>query len=118
LDEWTSSQENPGRKTVNWGLFGADGTALDAHVQSADVAGARFFSIQCKDNASCRYESLIAAGVGQGGNKSVVTIVPSYDQGLATTLGDLGFTRHESYDVMVNMLAVPVKKHAPGMITA
>ena len=118
LDEWSSSKESPGRKVRDWGVRDSTGEGLAAHVQSSDAAGGRFFSIRRRDGAECRYESLIAAGVGQVSDKRAVTVVPSYDGTLASTLVELGFTLYESYDVMVKTLAVPVRMTVPGLIAA
>lgn len=118
MDDWASSEESPRRKVRDLGVSDLKRGGLEAHVASSDIAGGRFFSVRCMDNASCRYESLVAAGVGQAGDGPAVTVVPSYNGRLAETLLELGFTRHETYDVMVKTLAVPVTKTVPGMIAA
>jgi hypothetical protein len=118
VDDWSSSKEYPGRNFRDWGLSNSNGDGLAAHVQSSDAAGGRFFSIRCRESANYRYESLIAAGVGQVNDRSTITIVPSYDSILSGTLTELGFRESETYDVMVKTLVAPVTMTAPGLIMA
>lgn len=118
VDDWSSSKESPGRNVRDWGLSDSKGDGLVAHVQSSDTAGGRFFSILCRDNANCRYASLIAAGVGQVSDRQAITVVPSYNTRLSESLTELGFTHGETYDVMVKTLAATVSVTVPGLITA
>lgn len=118
MDEWASSREKTGQKSHDWGVDDSNGTGLEAHVQASDTGGSRYFSVMCRNNARCPFESLVAAGVGQAGEKPAVTVVPSYDRRLSETLQELGFTRHESYDVLVKTLVIPVTKTVPGLIIA
>ena len=118
VDDWSSSNETSGRKVRDWGVSDSTGGGLVAHVRSSDAAGGRFFSVRCTQNAACRYESLIAAGVGQVSDRPAITVVPSYDSRLAETLIELGFTRCETYHLMVKTLTAPVKMTVPGLITA
>jgi hypothetical protein len=117
MDEWAASRERVGRKRKELVVSSADARHLMASVQTSDTAAGRFFSVTCRGDASCGYESLIAVGVGQAGDKPVVTLVPSYDVGQAETLEALGFALEASYDVMVKTLAVPVAKPVPGFAT-
>lgn len=118
FEEWTSSIEKPGRKARNWGADRVNSSGLDAYVQSCDVSGRRYFSVLCRNDAQCNVEELVAAGVGEAGERKVFTLVPSYNQQLARVLEDLGFTRRESYDVMVKTLAVAASETVPGLVAA
>ena len=118
MDEWEASRERAGRKKRELVVATSDNRKLMASVQTSDTGAGRYFSVSCRGDASCGYENLIAVGVGQAGDKPVVTVVPSYDVGQAETLEALGFTLQASYDVLVKTLAVPVAKTIPGLATA
>jgi hypothetical protein len=118
MDEWVASRERVGRKRRELVVSSGDSRQLMASVQTSDTAAGRYFSVTCRNDSSCGYESLIAVGVGQAGDKPVATLVPSYDVRQAEMLQGLGFTLDASYDVMVKTLAVPVVKTVPGLVTA
>ena len=118
MEEWADSRECVGRNGRDLVVSTADDRQLMASVHTSNTSAGRYFSVTCRGDATCGYESLIAAGVGQAGDKPVVTIVPSYDIRQAETLQELGFTLNASYDVMVKTLAVPVTKTVPGLVVA
>lgn len=118
LDEWESGSEKPGRKAATWVVESDPSNGLEAQVTSSDISGGRFFSLSCDANSACSVESLIAAGVGEAGEKKVFTLVPSYNQNLSETLQNLGFTKMSTYDVMVKTLAVRASEKVPGLVVA
>jgi hypothetical protein len=118
MDEWASAQERLSSKGRDWVLESDAGGRLDAHVRTSEVSGDRFFSITCSQDARCGYERLIAAGVGEAGEKPAITVVRSYERGLAAALEDAGFEPHGTYDVMIKTLAVQVRKTVGAMAIA
>lgn len=114
LDEWTSSLDASGRKKRCLGVDSANSSRLEAQITSYDMAGGRYFSTQSASDGECSTEDLVAAGLGEAGDNSAFTMVPSYDQKLGETLTEIGFTQGETYDVMVKTLAVSVAKTVPG----
>jgi hypothetical protein len=118
IEEWADADEKPARKVREWGLEGQRDGSLEAHVRTADVAGGRFFAVTCSRDARCSYERLIAAGVGEAGEKAAYTIAPSYNPGLAAALEEVGFEPVNTFDVMVKMLAVQVERPVAAMVAA
>ena len=118
IDEWADADEQPGRKVRDWGLEGQRDGALEAHVRTADIPGGRFFAVTCSRDARCGYERLIAAGVGEAGDRATYTVVPSYSPGLAAALEQAGFEPAGTFDVMVKMLAVQVERPVGAMVAA
>ncbi len=115
LEEWGSSIESPSRKRQEWGFQDPGTGRLQARVDSCQVAGGHYFSVTAAPDANCDLVSLVLAGARQAGDRRVFTLVPDYDEKLGETLTEIGFTRSETYDVMVKTLAVRVAKPVPGM---
>ncbi len=116
FDEWRSASEKPGRKRRDWGLEDGKSTGLQAHVSAAGVSGGTLISMMSRDLNESALKELVAAAVGVVVGDRLFTMVPSYQQNMGPALTDIGFTQHETYDVMVKTLVVPVGETVPGMV--
>lgn len=114
LEEWSSSREKAGRKSRDRGIEDPVSGALQAVVTSCDVPGGRYFSAQTRTDMGGSVKSLVAAELEQAGDRPVLSLVPSYDQNMSETVGAVGFTPGQTYDVMVKTMAVTVTEPVHG----
>ncbi|MSQ34382.1 MAG: hypothetical protein EXR57_01000 [Dehalococcoidia bacterium] len=108
VSEWIDASENPGARTMEWVLDGDDGRVM-AFLRTADLRAGRYFLISWSRDMKEDASGLVASALASTrGNQAAVTVVPTYDEGLAGLVEDIGFEPVQTYDVLAKILTVPV----------
>lgn len=114
LEEWESAQEPLGRKSSAFAVREPGTERLEAIVRLAELTGHHYVSWMRTADSALGLETFLAPLRSSTGDKPVAAMVRSYDAGLGEPLRDFGFTKGETYDVMIKTLAVPVTEAMPG----
>ncbi len=108
VSEWLDASEKPSARPKEWVLEEDDGRVM-AYLRTADLRAGRYFSLTWSRDMKEDASGLVAAALASTrDNAAAVTVVPSYDEGMAGLIEDIGFQPVQTYDVLAKILAVPV----------